>query len=303
MNIQRLRYFIAAAKELNFSRAARNCFITQPVFSRQIARLEEEWGIVLFKRDKHDVVLTLEGEECLSIAQKIVSDCDKATEQIERIRHRQQGRLAIGYVNGCSNEITNMLADTVFKLYHCYPECETSFRAGPGGELISLLKQQEIDMAAILRVDVPEDESIQTMTITSWKMCAAVSSIHPLANREEISLNDLSEETLFTADARESSQFFPCIVRYFIQHGIQPHFGRFSENISELLMIASSGKGIALMTSTAEEQCMETVKLIPIKEFNDEGNLVLCTLKDTKNPMVERMKNMLKDILHKKSNT
>lgn len=60
MTLQRLRYFIAAAQQRNFTRAAEQCFISQPALSRAIAELEEEMGCVLFIRGKRSVSLTRE---------------------------------------------------------------------------------------------------------------------------------------------------------------------------------------------------------------------------------------------------
>jgi LysR family hydrogen peroxide-inducible transcriptional activator len=76
MNLRALRYLIAVARCLNFSRAADTCAVTQPTLSIQIRKLEEYLGIVLFERDSAHVALTAEGRDVLRLAQVIVAAAD-----------------------------------------------------------------------------------------------------------------------------------------------------------------------------------------------------------------------------------
>ena len=62
MNLKQMEYFVAAAEQLNFTRAAKKCFISQTAMTLQIRSLEEKIGVPLFVRDKHHVELTAAGK-------------------------------------------------------------------------------------------------------------------------------------------------------------------------------------------------------------------------------------------------
>lgn len=77
MELRVLNYFLAIAREENFTKAARQLHVTQPTLSRQIAQLEKELGVELFVRGKHNINLTEDGmilkrraQEMLSLAEK-----------------------------------------------------------------------------------------------------------------------------------------------------------------------------------------------------------------------------------------
>ena len=72
MNIERLEYFSTLAAYLNYSKAAKQLYISQPSLSKQISQLEKELGVPLFNRSRHMVALTPEGQECLHIDRKSV---------------------------------------------------------------------------------------------------------------------------------------------------------------------------------------------------------------------------------------
>lgn len=77
MELRVLNYFLAIAREENFTRAAEQLHVTQPTLSRQIAQLEEELGVELFVRSNHNIILTEEGMILKRRAQEILSLADK----------------------------------------------------------------------------------------------------------------------------------------------------------------------------------------------------------------------------------
>ena len=71
MNLKQMEYFVAVAEQLNFTRAARQCFVSQTAMTLQIQSLEEKVGVPLFVRDKHHVELTAAGKVYLKEARVI----------------------------------------------------------------------------------------------------------------------------------------------------------------------------------------------------------------------------------------
>ena len=78
MNLKQMEYFVAAAEQLNFTRAAKKCFISQTAMTLQIQSLEEKIGVPLFVRDKHHVELTAAGKVYLNEARAILVRAEEA---------------------------------------------------------------------------------------------------------------------------------------------------------------------------------------------------------------------------------
>ena len=89
MELRQLRHFIAVADELNFTRAAEHCNITQPALTRSIAALEDELGVLLLDRSKRQIQLTPSGQSFLEDARKAFEYVHLATQNVQRSSQRQ----------------------------------------------------------------------------------------------------------------------------------------------------------------------------------------------------------------------
>ena len=96
VHLRDLRYFTAVAEELHFRKAAERLFVSQPVLSRQIARLEQDLKARLFIRDRRSVQLTSAGEALLHRARNLLEDWDAATKEVTTLARKEQSVLVIG---------------------------------------------------------------------------------------------------------------------------------------------------------------------------------------------------------------
>ncbi len=106
MNLKQMEYFVAAAEQLNFTRAAKKCFISQTAMTLQIQSLEEKIGVPLFVRDKHHVELTAAGKVYLNEARAILVRAEEAAnraaavETADKLRNCTVKITAKGGANG-----------------------------------------------------------------------------------------------------------------------------------------------------------------------------------------------------------
>ena len=95
MELRVLKYFLMTAREENITRAAEQLHMTQPTLSRQLAKLEEELGVKLFRRSNHNIVLTEDGFLLKRRAQEILSLAEKTKDEF-RQQEEVSGEISIG---------------------------------------------------------------------------------------------------------------------------------------------------------------------------------------------------------------
>jgi len=76
MTLNELRYLVTLARERHFGRAAEACFVSQPTLSIAIKKLEEELGVMLFERHRHEVLVTPAGEGIIAQAERVLEEAD-----------------------------------------------------------------------------------------------------------------------------------------------------------------------------------------------------------------------------------
>src|SRR5690242_10522805 len=97
--LRQLRYFIALAERLHFSRAAEALHISQPPLSRAIRALEERLGVALFARSRRRVELTREGARFLEDARRVLQSLERSALELRGMASGEHGRLRIGFVS------------------------------------------------------------------------------------------------------------------------------------------------------------------------------------------------------------
>src|SRR5512137_594893 len=97
MDLRQLRYFVAVAEELNFSRAARRLHMSQPPLSLQIKAIEEELGATLLERTRRKVELTEPGRLFLDRARSVLAAVDGAGDAVRRVARGEEGEIRVAF--------------------------------------------------------------------------------------------------------------------------------------------------------------------------------------------------------------
>jgi len=189
LDFRALRYFVAVAEELHFTRAAERLYIAQPALSEQIRRLERELGVELLRRTTRKVELTAAGEEFLLRARRILREADAALAEASRAARGETGsiRVATGATSGL-----RLVPDVLHAFAERHPRVFVDLRQLDWEDYFGGLGEGAID-AAFLWLPV-EHDALGFAVLHEEPRVAALAASHPLAAQPELRLEQLLDE-------------------------------------------------------------------------------------------------------------
>ncbi len=191
MELRHLRYFLAVAEELNFSRAAQRLHMAQPPLSHAIQALETELKVQLFDR-KRPLQITSAGRALLEEARSILEQADRAIRIAQGIHRGEFGALSISFTSSMANGI---LPDILGTFRSCYPEIELILQEENSGVQIQKLRDRYTDITFIYASqELPESGNWGIIPVEEEPLIVVLPDTHPLAIHEQISIADLANE-------------------------------------------------------------------------------------------------------------
>jgi len=191
MELRHLRYFVAVAEELNFTKAAEKLRLAQPSLTRQIHNLEEELGVRLLDRTRNQVSLTEEGKSFLVDARRLVALSLESVMAVQRFSRGESGQLNLGYLFKFNFDL---LPATLATFYQTYPEIAVNLFDMSPAEQLRTLEARKIDLGF---VGLRPPASFKNMAALKWE-CVARHNIvvvlparHPLVKKSKIMMRDL----------------------------------------------------------------------------------------------------------------
>jgi len=191
MELRQLEHFIAAAEELQFTRAAERVHVVQSTLSASIRALEQELGVSLFRRTTRRVELTDFGHAFAGDARRVLAAAAQALEGLKRVQGALRGRLSIGtgqYVGGLD------VPELLVRFCAAYPDVEIKLRTDAAAVLANEVREGKLDVfLAASPENLPPD--LIATKLGSASMVLACPSAHPLSGRQRVRLDELANET------------------------------------------------------------------------------------------------------------
>lgn len=242
MELRHLRYFIAVAEELNFSRAALRLYTAQPSLSQQIKDLEEEIGVKLFNRTKRKVELTEEGNVFLEQARLTIAQADRAVQLTQQAHLSKQRILKIGFLTAAEIRIFPTILPS-FRVQ--YPHFKIEFALLGDAEQHQALKKSELDI--IFTRQKVNHKSVIDQVIFKDELSLILPKNHPLAQLETIPLKAL-ETVDFIMPTSPTFLIMNQVVHEFTQqHQIQLNVQQYAKTIIDSLTLINSGTGCSIL--------------------------------------------------------
>lgn len=244
MELRHLRYFVAAAEQLHFARAAEILDISPPTLTVQIKELEAMLGARLFNRTKRSVTLTSAGETFLKESRAVIERMEHAVNAGRRAGRGEIGRVDIGYVGSAA---FSGVLQTQVRLYRAsWPDVRVNVSELPMDDMPALLETGKVDVAFV-RLPVALPTSLSSHIVSSDNFCVALPTEHPLAHSQEpLPPKRLAAETFIVPEQDLG-------LREVAHRGkFTPIIGAVPGSLLSVLTHVSLGSGIAIVPNLLE---------------------------------------------------
>lgn len=250
MELRHLRYFIAVAEELNFSRAAERLHMAQPPLSQQIRALEDEIETQLFDRTKRPLQLTLAGQVFLEEARLALAQVENAVKTAKRASRGEIGRLIVGF----NSSMANCLLPDILRVYRDrFPKVELIWRELVTSLQLQALRDRHLDVGFFhLMSSMLQESDLCSVTIWQESLIAALPEKHRLVNTNQVSLTELAQES-FILPSREFAPGLSEQIEHLCQQfGFSPNVIQEGTMMLTILGLVAGGVGIALLPANAQ---------------------------------------------------
>src|SRR5258705_8906255 len=243
MELRHLRYFLAVAEALNFTKAAALLRVAQPALSRRVQDLEDEIGVDLLKRSPRGVVLTAEGKVFLEKTRQILKLADESVEQVRALARGEEGELHMGYAPAPTVEI---LPPALAAFQKAFPRVRVLLHDFSEQELIDGLRNGRLELALMPRGAGPQSVGLEFETLRSYPICVAVAPKHRFARLKTITLGMVAAEPMIGFNRKDYPEYYVGLDRIFEPLGIKPRVVVECDSSSSLITEIETGRGVAI---------------------------------------------------------
>ena len=270
MQIQQMRYVLAAAEKKSFSAAAKALFLSQPSLSQQILHLEKELGVSLFVRHSKSVSLTEAGEQFVTAARRILNEVDQLTENIKKYSILEAGTLRIGmlWIAGYL-QLPRVITD-----YHqLFPLI--SYQLHVEGMLAA---RQLNAVFVIASDDLSDSEDFYCHKIMEDHYVAVMSQANPLSGKDTLCIRDLDGADILMP-AKESA-FRKDIEQVFARFQAVPNVLCETSQSDIVMQLAAQNLAVGFASrSIAERLLVPGCRIVPL-EVSLSRTIYYVTLKE-----------------------
>ena len=261
VHVRELRYFVAVAEELHFTRAAERLFVSQPALSKQIRSLEEQLRVDLFARDRRSVSLTPAGEALLPAAREVIAVWDAAQQAVADAAATAAAVLRIGFSTSVGRELLPRIQRHFARVR---PNWRLALRQVDWGDPTGGLGDGSSDVA-IVWLPVPAADRFAQLVLVEEPRHVALRADHPLAGRREIEFASLLDEPFLALpeDAGSPREYWLGVEH---RAGRPARIGGIVTNAEETFEAVLAGLGVVLLSAgNAEIYRRPGVATVPVR--------------------------------------
>lgn len=275
MELRHLKYFLAVAEELNFTKAAEKLFISQPPLSRQIIELEEEIQARLFIRNNKKVELTEAGKYFKKEVRELFNNLDSIKIKTKKIAENISGEFRIAYI---SSIYSSVISELIKHLKEQFPYVNFKLFEISTTKQISALEQGKIDLG-IIRSPVKSPKIKSQLWFQDGFSVVYKKDIIQIKSENEIP--NLKDETFVFFNKDYAPHYHEVLLELCAFYGFTPKVVHESNNINSIVQLVKNGLGISIVPSNiAKNNSDPEIGFIELKKVNLYTDVSLITLKE-----------------------
>jgi DNA-binding transcriptional LysR family regulator len=259
INFNQFRIFFYVAKNMSFTLAASELFITQPAVTNQVKTLEDVLNFKLFKKRANKIYLTEEGKLIYPYAKRIV-ELEKEIEiAVKDINKLYRGILRFGTT---TTFVPLFMSSVVKNFNEKYPNIKIQISEGSSLSIIHRLVNFENDVGLIAKVeDHPE---INFIHIITEEVPLIVGPDHPFAKKDSISFQEMSKEPIIIKDKGSGTR--KLVIELFTKHNCTPNILLETSNTEFMKQLVHRREGISFLVKSAiiDEVKKGKLHIVPI---------------------------------------
>jgi DNA-binding transcriptional LysR family regulator len=283
MELRHLRYFVAVAEELHFTRAALRLNMAQPPLSQQIRALEQELGVQLFVRTRRSVALTDAGHALLERSREMLATAQALPLQLQRVARGEVGLLRIGFSS--TLPLTKVLRDVVADHRRSHPDVALNLREMHSQLQFDSLRRGELDVG-LVRYNERAPEGIRLRLLRRDPLRLVVPAGHRFARRRSISIADCRDEAFIGFPGDAGTGTGPLLKRLAAQAGFEPRIAQEAREATTQIGLVAAGLGIAVLPAPLEAVRIEGVHYVPLA---GEGTMLVMSVATRSDEASERV--------------
>lgn len=283
MSFRRFRYFVAVAERESFSRAASDLNIAQSALSRHIANLEHTVGARLLERSKHGTRLTPVGRAMFEDARRLLGQVDAAYDHARRVAEGSTGQLSVSLIRLAvlSPLATGAIADYIA----ARPRVDLQLTNLTSSEQLVALRNRKID--AGFTIERPNSlPELDHLPVLSDRFIVVMAQDHPLAEKDEVSIEDLREEPFVTLSM---NQYWLGQAKLLVEchaHAFRPRSGLEVADVFMQLAMVARGVGVAFVNESSRNALPMGVVMRPVRELQISLDVELVWMRANKDPLL-----------------
>ncbi|AXT59762.1 LysR family transcriptional regulator [Aquimarina sp. AD10] len=270
MTIQQLKNVIVLSEKLNFTRAAEELNIVQPALSRQIKQLEEEIGIVIFKRDKRNVEHTTAGIYFIKEIKKLLSQFDRINAQSVQIHNGKAGEIRIGFTHSIMQTILPEILKTINKKT---PDIKAVLKEMNNRDQYLALQQNELDIGFATNPMVPFNLKSKILHIDNFVVL--LPDHHPVNENNYIDFSVFAKEEFIFPTVSDGPNYVHILESICVDAGFTPKVVHETDSASTSFRLIEAGLGITLEPISSLHGHEFPIKSIELKNIKQKAKLTM----------------------------
>ena len=261
MELRHLRYFIAVAEELNFSRAAERLHVSQPPLSRQIRDLEDELKVKLLDRNRQGVRLTRVGQAVLVRSRKLVQDAEALLAGARTIDEDQPEELQIGYA---PSPTAAVISEILARYHERSPGARITLHDLTNVEMRSGLRAKKLHAALTVRPPTGEMRGLKFEVIRHHPPGIICSPVSPLARQRAVRPSEVAGSKLVVYRAKNFPEYHGWVSKVLGVNKSRLVISEECSDVMSLMAAVQAGRGVAVVGDFITALAGDRVRFVPL---------------------------------------